>query len=393
MNGAQRGILYHEESEWLAAFGGVTWQATDQLSVDLGLRYTTVDKSGIRQTQSGGIIDPTAIGSVNPLVFNSTACDGIDGFVTPDCAYGDFNDNDINYSVGVNWQVPDRDAMLYAKYSTGFKSGGLTSGGSSLIDESFFEYQSEKADAYEIGAKSTWLDGRLEVNAALFRTEITDAQVSTIDDSSAGTGVPLQITGNAGSLISQGLELDGRFAASDNLTLSYSFLYLDAFYDDYAGANCNPDEIAAGFSTCTAQVPNGMGGFQDQETTNRGGSAIEYSTDIEFNIGATYRIPLDIANGLNLDFSGELYHNNGYNASSEYSARFVQDSFQRINLRATLTPIDGPWSVSIFGENVTDEIVLVELRPGGQNGDDANVLISQKGAGYGVQFRYDFGAF
>jgi len=393
MGGAHRGIYYHEESEWNAVFGGVTWHASDQLSVDLGLRYTMVEKEGIRQTQDGGMYDLTTIGSFNPLVLNRDDCRGIDGFVTPDCAYGEFNDNDLNYSIGVNWDIPDRDTMLYAKFSTGFKAGGTTSGGSSLLDESFFEYQSEKADAYEIGAKSAWLDGRLELNAALFRTEISNAQVSTTDDSSAGSGVPLQITGNAGSLVSQGFELDGRFAATDNLTLSYSFLYLDAFYDDYAGANCNPDEITAGFSTCTAQVPDGMGGFQDQETTNRGGSPIEYSTDIEFNIGATYRIPLDIANGLNLDFSGELYHNNGYNPSSEYSTRFVQDSYQRVNLRATLSPMDGPWSVSLFGDNITDEIVLVEVRPGGQNGDDANVLIAQKGAGYGVQFRYDFGAF
>ena len=136
-----------------------------------------------------------------------------------------------------------------------------------------------------------------------------------------------------------------------------------------------------------------MGGLKNAETTNRASSAIEYSTDIEFSIGATYRIPLNIANGLNLDLGGDLYHNNGYNPSSEYSTRLVQDSFQRVNLRASLSPMDGPWSVSLFGENITDEIVIVEVRPGGQNGDDANVVIAQKGAAYGVQFRYDFGAF
>ena len=380
--GAHMGIYYDEESEWLSTFAGVTWHVSDELSLDLGLRYSTVDKSGIRQIQSGGMI-PTEVGSLNPLVFLNTDCVGIDGFVTPTCAYGDFKDSDLNYSIGVNWEVPDTDAMLYAKYSTGFKSGGLTSGGSRLTDESFFEYDSEQAIAYEIGAKSTWLDGRLELNAALFRTEVADAQVSVTDDSQAGQGLPLQVVENAGKLISQGLELDGRFAASDNLTLSYSILYLDAFYDDFAGAPCNPDEVAAG--SCVA--------LGTLHFTNRAGEAIEFSTDFEANIGATYRVPLDTANGLNLDFSGDVYHNNGYNASTAYSTRFVQDAYQRVNLKATLSPMNGPWSVSIFGQNVTDEIVLVELRPGAQNGDDANNLISKKGAAYGVQFRYDFGAF
>ena len=107
MGGANRGIYYNEESEWMAAFAGATWHATDQLSVDLGLRYTTVEKEGIRQTQSAGMLDLTTIGSLNPLVFNRTDCEGNDGFVTPDCAYGEFSDSDLNYSIGVNWEVPN----------------------------------------------------------------------------------------------------------------------------------------------------------------------------------------------------------------------------------------------------------------------------------------------
>ena len=381
MGGIQMGIYYHEESEWLAAFAGATWHASDELSLDLGLRYTTVDKSGIRQTQIGGMIDPTAIGTVNPLVFVNSDCIGIDGFVTKPCAYGDFNDSDLSYSIGVNWEVPDTDTMLYAKYSTGFKSGGLTSGGSELLNESYFEYDSEQATAYEIGAKSTWLDGRLELNAALFRTEIADAQVSTLDTEGAATFTPLSVTGNAGELISQGLELDGRFAASDNLTLSYSILYLDAFYDEYTTADCNPAEIADGRCDPVLGI------------ISRSGEAIEFSTDFEANIGATYRVPMTIVDGFNLDFSGNLYHNNGYNPSVVYDTRLVQDAYQRINLRATLAPIGGKWSVSIFGDNITDEIVLSEARQSTQNGDDALDVITSKGGGYGVQFRYNFGAF
>ncbi len=381
MGGLQMGIRYSGKSDWTSVFAGATWHASEALSVDLGLRYTIVEKSGIRQTQSGGMIDPTAIGSVNPLVFNSTACDGIDGFVTPDCAYGDFNDNDINYSVGFNWQVPDRDAMLYAKYSTGFKSGGLTSGGSALTDESFFEYQSEQADAYEIGAKSTWLDGRLEVNAALFRTEIADAQVSTLDTTAAAMFLPLNVTGNVGQLVSQGVELDGRYVASDNLMLSYSILYLDAFYDEYETADCNPAEINDGRCDPVLGV------------ISRSGEAIEFSSDFEANFGATYRVPMTIVDGFNLDFSGNLYYNNGYNPSVVYDVRLVQDSYEKINLRATLTPADNKWSLSIFGDNITNEKVISESRQSTQNGDDALDVISSKGGGYGIQFRYNFGAF
>ena len=85
--------------------------------------------------------------------------------------------------------------------------------------------------AYEVGAKMRLLEGAAELNIAVFRTEYDDLQTSSL------VGDVFRV-GNAGESISQGVEIDGRWQATERLSFGGAVAYLDAYYDDFTGATC-----------------------------------------------------------------------------------------------------------------------------------------------------------
>ncbi|HKX80328.1 MAG TPA: TonB-dependent receptor [Novosphingobium sp.] len=80
-----------------------------------------------------------------------------------------------SYLIGVNFK-PNNDILLYAKYSTGFVSGGSVAG---------VAFPAETVKAWEGGVKADLLNGRLRANLALFKADYDDLQASA-------TGATLQ---------------------------------------------------------------------------------------------------------------------------------------------------------------------------------------------------------
>src|SRR5690606_21474344 len=78
----------------------------------------------------------------------------------PEAEKLDFEDDQFTYRVVLSWFV-NEDQMLFANYSTGYKSGGMNSapGTVALGEKRLFD--SEDVDNVEMGAKTTWLDNRL----------------------------------------------------------------------------------------------------------------------------------------------------------------------------------------------------------------------------------------
>jgi iron complex outermembrane receptor protein len=92
---------------------------------------------------------------------------------------------------------------VYASYGIGFRSGGFNAIGTEDLLNFWFnagfggpgevvdaqitvndDYDKEVSTAYEIGVKSEWLDRRLRLNAAVFRT------MSRTTSSSSSSPVP-----------------------------------------------------------------------------------------------------------------------------------------------------------------------------------------------------------
>lgn len=125
------------------------------------------------------------------------------------------------------WQALDS-VMAYASVAKGAKSGGFNEMASIFDDERSFD--PERNWTYELGSKTSWLDGRLTANATLFWVEWKNQQVVA---ASAAGSVNNFYTNNAGRSRSKGLELELQARPLDGLTLGAGYTLTDARFVDY----------------------------------------------------------------------------------------------------------------------------------------------------------------
>jgi len=140
--------------------------------------------------------------------------------------------------VTLEYDVTD-DSLLYASIARGVKAGGFNgfvAGPVSLLpDEQKFD--AEKNWTYEIGSKSTLMDGRLTLNAAAYYVDWSAVQIQSIptnfdrNNLTIGTVAPT-IFLNVGDVKNYGLEVDGSLLLDENWSFNYSLSSSDPTYKD-----------------------------------------------------------------------------------------------------------------------------------------------------------------
>ncbi len=135
--------------EEAAVFGELNWSINKYIDIILGARWYDVD---IERTYY--IANPaTAPKTVIPSI-------GDDSGTVP--------------KLGLQYNVND-DVMLFAVYSEGFRPGG---GNRNRNEQTLpLTFESDILENAEIGLKSTWFDGRLQVNASVYQMTWDDTQV------------------------------------------------------------------------------------------------------------------------------------------------------------------------------------------------------------------------
>ncbi|PCI32891.1 MAG: TonB-dependent receptor [Alphaproteobacteria bacterium] len=240
--------------------------------------------------------------------------------------------------VKLTYQVSD-DAMLYASWVKGSKSGGFdfraNNKGASATMEDAFQFEDENATNYELGGKMVLADGAAELNFAAFFTKFTDLQVS-IFDGTLGFNV-----GNAAKAEVKGLEMDGRWQASESLTLTGSLAYTDFQFKDYADGQCffgqTPDKVVNGNSFCD------YSGKTQQLVS-------EWQGTLGFN--HFYNVSSD----LTINTSANMFYTSSYHASPQLDPKLIQPGYATISARIALTS-DSGWELALLGENLTDHTV------------------------------------
>jgi iron complex outermembrane receptor protein len=363
------GGLLTEDSEWKSAFFAATWNVADAFRVNFGGRYQDAVKHGRLPAEAAFLVGPTAtsFGPFQPIPAGQNGG-------TP--AVGTVEADDFLPEVGVEWDMSD-DVMGYVKYAEAFKNGGFVMSppvGGGLPDP--FSFAPEYAKGYEIGFKSRLADNRVELNAAAYTTDYTNLQV-TVFISAIGRF----ITTNAAEAHTQGIELDGRWAVSDSFTLGFAGAFgSEAEYDQYDGASCNSLEAKSVPPPCRA---------------DRAGVSLPYAPEWTFSFNPDYRV--SVGNRFELHFGANVRFSDGYWISDNEDPRNEVGSFERVDLRLGLTPMDGNWEVALYGRDVTDERLTVGGQPDFQHKTadptlyDAFGNTRERGARYGAQFTYRFG--
>ena len=206
---AQSGGLY-DYKNW-AAFAQLSYEVTPGLKVTGGLRYTDDDKKYLPdQYVTGGI---TGIPNGTRIVPFEWVQAKVKKW-TPMA--------NISYEV-------NRDLMIYATYSEGFKGGGYTQ---RIFppEPSLPSFRPESVVSYEAGFKAMALDNRLRFNAAAFYTDYRDMQLLVSDGSRVGPFIS-----NAGKARIQGFEAEMNLAPAEGWRFNAAVGLTDAKFKDLAG--------------------------------------------------------------------------------------------------------------------------------------------------------------
>ncbi|MDB5397753.1 MAG: TonB-dependent receptor [Rhodospirillales bacterium] len=185
----------------------------DKLTVTFGLRYNNETKFGSR-FETGG----TAFAPLTVLIPYESATKNYDS-ATPMAV--------------LKYAVTD-DINVYAKFAQGFKSGGFN-GEAPSAAEAVTPFLPESVDEYEVGLKTRWLDGRLNVNVAGFYDVHSDLQLSVF----TATGAAASVVRNAGSADISGVEFDIQALPVSWLSLTGAVGYLNTAYNTFINNGIN----------------------------------------------------------------------------------------------------------------------------------------------------------
>ncbi len=229
-----------------AVFGGVYFDATDQLTISAEGRYQW-DRIG--QQQLFPVFGPR------------------------------FKDTFKSFSprVTVDYKI-DATSLAYATWSRGYRQGGFNGTIFGLAPSILAQlstlgtnltFKQEKLDNFEIGHKGTWLDNRLRTTVAAYYMKWRDGQVSntqffTRPDGSTGSAT---VTENRGQVDLKGIEVEADLAITQQLSVSATFDWETTKVKDYI---FTPD------------------GLKIRNSTNVNGNKMEQSPEWTWTLSPSY---------------------------------------------------------------------------------------------------------
>lgn len=339
-NGMLRSTLGGDQdhSTW-AAFSAADVAVSDTLTVNLGLRYTQERKSAQVAT-----FNPVS----SPCQFETNACDF------------DFRDSHEWTSwipkLGLQWRAGP-DALLYTFWTKGVRSGGYNFRNVNPAVAAGPTDQ-EKQDAFELGIKSDWAQGRLRLNLAAFHNEITDLQREVVVvHPIAGVA---QVIRNSADARLRGLELEAVAALTERLTLSASAGYTDADY---------------------TKIHMDLNGDQVIDAADKA-LKLPRVSPWTYNAGLSYELGL----GQLGDASWRVqYSHRDESAFTDNNSAFLS-KVDLLDASVTYRPAGGRLTFSLYGRNLTDEDyagAVVPLPFG-------TVRYLNEGRRYGVEANFSF---
>jgi len=208
-----------------AYFGEMSYEINDLWSFTLGARYTEEEKELNSRSY------PQATGNAARLANSFDPADLLN-FANPT-----FEDNNTSFRAVLQREIES--GMVYASYSTGYRSGGFFNRGITPLETQPFK--SEEVTSIELGLRSNPTDNT-QINLTVFNAEYTDKQTTVIvpaedalcakEQNEAGS-VTCSFVRNAGEATMSGIEFEGVYMPSDALTLRLNFGTLDSDYDEY----------------------------------------------------------------------------------------------------------------------------------------------------------------
>ncbi len=319
-------------------------------------------------------------------------------------ADGSLVEDDVILKASLEWMARE-DVLLFANYSEGYRPATQNRNAGQLSANQSGVYQNyavpafartDELTSYELGMKSYFADRSVRLNATLFFSEINELQLSRFDPSNVAF---LFFVENVGDAESSGLDVDFQWAASDALTFSGAFSFLDT---ELTRLNPQLDGIAVPVGSELPFASSFAGNLRMRyEFPAAGGlgyftASVHYRSDsVSGIIGSaefmedTLRLVSGNGSGFAIREEGGTFGTveipDGTGGSRlPVSSRYVNPSATTANLALGLERDN--WVAEVFIDNATDEAApLVQVA-----GYFTPQLLTQRPRTAGVRVSFDF---
>ena len=336
---------YEQDTDSIAVFGHMEWEMSEAWKLTLGARYTSEDREWSGCTFDSGdgtlanlwnfILTPFALvpsGVPDPGLLGPGEC-GVYNDIAGSPTFGQFDEftdeistNKAMGKITLDY-APNDDVLVYGTVSTGFKSGGFN-GAAVQTHQGLLPYQAEELISYELGLKSTLLDSRLQLNAAVFYYDYQDKQQGTIAVTPVGN-IVVAVTNIPESEIT-GAELEASWQLNDYFRWDLGLAYLDTEITEY-------QQIDAANSV-----------FPNVVTFDASGNPLDNSPELQANTTLTFTYP--IGDDLSLMIGGDVSYKD-----DSLTVNQTIEGYTLYNARVGLSDREGKWGVMVWGRNITDE--------------------------------------
>ncbi|MEM8766919.1 MAG: TonB-dependent receptor [Pseudomonadota bacterium] len=358
------------EAEATSFLAAADWAITEQWELSGGVRYTDEKKSTVSRFPYVHSVVSGLLGAVPS------------GFETTDV---EFEDDNWNPELVLRYLHNDY-LSFYGAYKSGFKSGGVDNNTLPTSGQLFedlnsddpvvrqaavdtLSFDSETSEGFELGMRSTLVDGTLVLNLTAFTYDYSDQQVQLFNPEVFGFD-----TFNAGEVRTRGLDVDFNWVTPvDGLSFFGAWGFLDA-------------EVTEGAETAGGEDLSGRDS----------GAAPTFSGNIamvwDINVGRTMRLSIMP----NIFFS-DSYIAGGttfetFNPIDNPRGDLVQGSYETIDLNVSLRGINNNWRLSLIGTNLTDEQIITGCGPAPfrpADGDDQQCNF-RRGSQFFLEAAYNF---
>lgn len=293
-------VIYDLKTESWALFGNVDFELTPELSLTAGLRYTQEDKDYFLDNQDFGIVFSEAtVGDQAKL-----------------------DDDNLSFNARLNY-TPTDDLLLYGGVSRGHKSGTFNVGFTPIAFDAI-PVQAEQLTSYEVGFKSTHMQGLWRINGAAFYYDYDDSQAFQFD------GRTLSATAFNRDAEVYGAELEVTASPTNNFDLMFTASYLDATLKDVE----RPGPFFTGLPPVDTEMP--------------------LAPDWDLSLLARYHWPAPWSGELALQGSVTYKSEQFFDAFN--SPSHLEDGYAVGNARLSWTSDDQAWEVSVYAKNITDTV-------------------------------------
>ncbi len=387
--------VYRQNGKNWALFTHNILHITDKLDFTFGVRYTNDKKkfsatftndNTVCTTVQGLVLDDAAQPDIPGTADNlaravaggliGLACQGNSTAELNNVSINDQRSEDEWTGTAILSYKPIDDLMVYASYSRGYKAGGFNLDRSALKSPilpfaaaggaqalvSNLQFDPEKVDSYEIGAK--YATGPFGLGLTFFRSDFSSFQLNTFN----GTVFLVQNINGCDSDLNGGDRDQSKFTGAPNFNAAAGSTGACAADDVSHGVRSQGFELEASLVPArdfrmTAGLTYAQTKYRGQLVGNNSGAPLDQALRLlpgnnlsnapELVATGSVAWTPDIGSG---GLSGLVYFDgrmtSDYNTGSDLFPQKAQDGFALFNARIGIRGPDEKWGIEFWGQNI-----------------------------------------